>query len=86
MKPDSTDIEPASLRGTQRIHDADARALLAGAVIALFLVVFGVEVYSCIGLRYCKDARDVREVVEPFASACFTALGAAIAFYFADRK
>ena len=84
MNPD--DIETPTLRGAQRIHDADARAFLAASLIVLFLLIFGADVYGCIGLRYCKEARDVREVVEPIASACFTALGAAIAFYFADRS
>jgi hypothetical protein len=71
---------------TQRIHDADARVYLAGAVIVLFLIVFGLEMYGCLGKNYCTNLQMVKDTIEPFAGACFTALGAAIAFYFADRS
>jgi hypothetical protein len=84
----SVDVSPKAFRpgATQRIHDADARALLSGAIILVFLIVFAAELYGCYGLRFCKDVHEVRDAIDPFAGAAYTALGAAVAFYFADRS
>jgi hypothetical protein len=85
--PKEPDVAPQPFRGgaTQRIADGDMRAILALSCVGLFLIVFGSDLYGCFALSFCKDGHDVRDTIEPFASAAFTALGAAIAFYFADR-
>lgn len=77
---------PFEHRATQRIADGDARALLAFAIVLVFLIVFGVDVDACLVARFCKDANDVEHALTPFAGAIFTAMGSAIAFYFADRS
>ena len=50
------------------------------------MIIFGAEMYGCFALKFCKDGHDVRDTIEPFAGVAFTALGAAVGFYFADRQ
>lgn len=101
--PDSDirEVEPSRFGGpVQRIHEADARLIIAGVVALLFAGLALVEIYGCLfqpittGLGtnattthgYCHDIHDFKDLLEPFAGSVFTALGAAVAFYFADRR
>jgi len=77
---------PFKSGATKRIHDDDARLVLGLAILSLFVVVFGAELYGCFWRGFCTNVHDVRDTIEPFAGAVFTALGAAVGFYFADRS
>ena len=68
------------------ISDGGTRAILAFTSVGIFLIIFGAEMYGCFALKFCKDGHDVRDTIEPFAGVAFTALGAAVGFYFADRQ
>jgi len=35
---------------------------------------------------YCHDLHDFKDLLEPFTTAIFTAIGAAVVFYFTDRR
>lgn len=82
------------------LHEADARLIIAGIVLVLFVCILGVEVYGCffqpieviagghalITYGYCHDIHDFKDMMEPFAGAVFTALGASVGFFFSDRR
>jgi ABC-type uncharacterized transport system permease subunit len=70
----------------QKFHDADARLLLAVGVLAVFLIVFGLDAYACLGKEFCKTSNDVRDTFEPFAASVFTAFGIACSYFFKQDR